>query len=127
MSLPQWQEIKALQYQALATATYVANMWLIKMSIAIFLLRIAIQRRYQYTIYVSMGVVTVWSLALFFWDVFQCNPVEADGSGFYRGGIYVHNKAPGSDDLVASYSISARNTAAREKGHSRFMALLYFK
>lgn len=77
MSLSQPSEIQALKYQALATATYVLNMWLIKLSIAIFLLRIAVQRRYRWTIYISMGVVTAWSLALFFWDVFQCTPVQA--------------------------------------------------
>lgn len=52
-------------------------MWLIKMSIGIFLLRLASQRRYRYTLYAAISVVTVWSLALFFWNVFQCNPVQA--------------------------------------------------
>lgn len=52
-------------------------MWLIKMSIGIFLLRIATQRRYRYTLYVAISIVTVWSLVLFFWNLFQCKPVEA--------------------------------------------------
>ncbi|KAK7745157.1 hypothetical protein SLS62_009870 [Diatrype stigma] len=77
MSLSQPSEINALKYQALATATYVLNMWLTKLSIAIFLLRIALQKRYRRTIYVSMTIITIWSLALFFWDVFQCTPVKA--------------------------------------------------
>jgi hypothetical protein len=38
---------KPKQYQALSTAIYIANMAFIKLSIAVFLLRIAVQRRYQ--------------------------------------------------------------------------------
>ncbi|KAI1075871.1 hypothetical protein F5B20DRAFT_368620 [Whalleya microplaca] len=76
-SLDQYDEIQGLKYQALATATYVSNMWLIKSSIGIFLLRLSNRKRYTYTLYASIAIVTVWSLALFFWNIFQCNPVEA--------------------------------------------------
>ncbi|KUI61201.1 hypothetical protein VP1G_08378 [Cytospora mali] len=67
----------AAQWQALATATYILNMMFIKLSIGCFLLRLAVQRRYTYTIYVSMAVVLSWSLGLWFWDIFQCKPVQA--------------------------------------------------
>ena len=60
----------------MAPATYIANMMFVKLSIGIFLLRIAMQKRYKYIIWASLVVITLWSLALFFWDVFQCNPVE---------------------------------------------------
>ncbi|KAI2466705.1 hypothetical protein F4781DRAFT_339993 [Annulohypoxylon bovei var. microspora] len=76
-SLDQFHEIQALMYQALATATYVLNMWLIKLSIGIFLLRLATQKRYRYTLYASIVVVSIWSIVLFFWNIFQCNPVAA--------------------------------------------------
>ncbi|KAI8966161.1 hypothetical protein F5Y11DRAFT_214906 [Daldinia sp. FL1419] len=76
-SLDQHDEIEALKYQALATATYVSNMWLIKLSIGIFLLRLASQNRYKYTLYASIVIVSIWSIVLFFWNIFQCNPVEA--------------------------------------------------
>ncbi|KAI0012750.1 hypothetical protein F4779DRAFT_625669 [Xylariaceae sp. FL0662B] len=76
-SLDQYDEIQGLKYQALATATYVSNMWLIKLSIGIFLLRLANHKRYTYTLYASIAIVTVWSLVLFFWNIFQCDPVEA--------------------------------------------------
>ncbi|KAL1858252.1 hypothetical protein Daus18300_009998 [Diaporthe australafricana] len=76
-SLPQNQEIDALKWQALATATYVLNMMFIKLSIGFFLLRLAVQKRYLYTIYGTMFVVLIWSLALWFWDIFQCSPVQA--------------------------------------------------
>ncbi|KAI0396141.1 hypothetical protein F5Y17DRAFT_465320 [Xylariaceae sp. FL0594] len=76
-SLSQSDEIEALKWQALATASYVSNMWLIKLSIGIFLLRLAGQKRYKYILGTSIVVVGVWSLALFFWNIFQCNPVAA--------------------------------------------------
>ncbi|KAL2280435.1 hypothetical protein FJTKL_12655 [Diaporthe vaccinii] len=76
-AVPQNQEIQALKWQALATATYVLNMMFIKLSIGFFLLRLAVQKRYLYTIYGTMFVVLIWSLALWFWDIFQCSPVQA--------------------------------------------------
>ncbi|KAG8159070.1 hypothetical protein KVR01_010731 [Diaporthe batatas] len=76
-AMPQDQEIQALKWQALATATYVLNMMFIKLSIGFFLLRLAVQKRYLYTIYGTMFVVLIWSLALWFWDIFQCSPVPA--------------------------------------------------
>ncbi|KAI1101962.1 hypothetical protein F4804DRAFT_314549 [Jackrogersella minutella] len=52
-------------------------MWLIKLSIGIFLLRLATQKRYRYTLYASIVIITIWSIVLFFWNIFQCNPVPA--------------------------------------------------
>ncbi|KAJ4388578.1 hypothetical protein N0V93_006036 [Gnomoniopsis smithogilvyi] len=75
--LPQKDEILAIKWQALATATYISNMMFIKLSIGVFLLRLATQRRYRYTIWGSMGVIASMSTALFLWDIFQCNPVAA--------------------------------------------------
>ena len=52
-------------------------MMFIKLSIASFLLRLAVQRRYMWILWISMAIITIWSLASFFWDLFQCNPVQA--------------------------------------------------
>ncbi|KAH9904845.1 hypothetical protein F4778DRAFT_48271 [Xylariomycetidae sp. FL2044] len=76
-SLDQFDEIQGLKWQALATATYITNMWLIKLSIGIFLLRLAVEKRYRYILWASIAVVGVWSLVLFFWNLFQCDPVDA--------------------------------------------------
>ncbi|KAI0157657.1 hypothetical protein GGR57DRAFT_51727 [Xylariaceae sp. FL1272] len=76
-ALSQYNEIKSLEFQALATASYVSNMWLIKLSIGLFLYRLAVQKRYKYTLGISIIVVGIWSLALFFWNIFQCHPVDA--------------------------------------------------
>jgi hypothetical protein len=64
-------------WQALATMTYVLDMMLIKLSIAIFLLRLSVQNVYKYILWGSIFVVTIWSLVTFFWNLFQCKPVEA--------------------------------------------------
>ncbi|KAB5563066.1 hypothetical protein GE09DRAFT_769398 [Coniochaeta sp. 2T2.1] len=76
-ALAQPAEIESLKWQALATATYILNMMFIKLSYAIFLLRLAVQKRYRWTLWASMFVVAVWSTVLFFWDIFQCKPVRA--------------------------------------------------
>ncbi len=52
-------------------------MMFIKLSIAVFLLRIAVKRPYVWILRISMGVVGIWSVAIFIYDVLQCIPVEA--------------------------------------------------
>ena len=52
-------------------------MMFIKLSIGIFLLRLAVQKVYKYILWGSLVVVTIWSVVIFFWDIFQCNPVAA--------------------------------------------------
>ncbi|KAI1423025.1 hypothetical protein F5Y12DRAFT_567093 [Xylaria sp. FL1777] len=76
-SLSQHDEIEAIKYQALATASYVSNMWLIKLSIGLFLFRLAAQPSYKWVLGISIVVVGIWSFALFFWNIFQCSPVAA--------------------------------------------------
>ncbi|KAK2000362.1 integral membrane family protein [Colletotrichum falcatum] len=76
-ALSQRQEISALMYQALATATYVLGMLFIKLSIGFFLLRLSTSRLYNWIIHVSLAIVTIWSVVIFFWNMFQCSPVEA--------------------------------------------------
>ncbi|KAI1814690.1 hypothetical protein GGS20DRAFT_398939 [Poronia punctata] len=106
-ALSQADEIEALKWQALATGSYVLDMWLIKLSIGMFLLRLAVQKRYKYVLHLSIFVVGVWSLALFFWNVFQCNPVSAQWD------YTVLERDPTShcvtaDEIVsAAYSLSA--------------------
>ncbi|KAJ9134651.1 Integral membrane family protein [Pleurostoma richardsiae] len=76
-ALQQNKEIEALKWQALATANYILNTLFVKLSIGVFLLRLSVQKRYTYTLWVTMAIVTVWSIVLFFWDIFQCSPVDA--------------------------------------------------
>lgn len=101
-SLATRAEIEALKYQTLATLTYVGNMMFIKLSIAIFLLRIATKKRYTWTLKISMAVVTIWSLAILLFDIFQCTPVAAQ----WDFTIMDFHCAPGTDFVNAAYSIS---------------------
>lgn len=89
-------------WQALATATYVLDMMFIKLSIAIFLLRLAVARRYRWTLWGSMTIIAIWSAVLFFWDLFQCTPVQAQWD--YR---IPNSRCVTSDQVVsAAYALS---------------------
>jgi hypothetical protein len=90
------------QWQALATASYVIGMMFIKLSICIFLLRLAVQKVYKYILWTSLVVITIWSVVLFFWDIFQCNPVEAQWDY-----TIANSRCVTSDQVIsAAYSLS---------------------
>ncbi|KAI0911169.1 hypothetical protein F4823DRAFT_319787 [Ustulina deusta] len=106
-SLSQHDEIEALKYQALATASYVFDMWLIKLSVGLFLFRLAAQDRYKWILGISIVVVGIWSFVIFFWNIFQCSPVQAQWD------YTILERDPKShcvsaDEIVsAAYSLSA--------------------
>src|SRR6266536_822537 len=78
-------------------------MMFIKLSIAIFLLRIAVKRRYTWTLKISMVVIALWSLAIFLYEIFQCTPVQAQWDFTIK-----NFKCVSGDSFVATaYSISA--------------------
>jgi hypothetical protein len=77
-------------------------MMLIKLSIGLFLLRFSVQRVYFYIITISLAIITIWSLVLFFWNLFQCNPVQKQWDYRILGGSCVT-----PDQVVqAAYAIS---------------------
>jgi hypothetical protein len=49
----------------------------IKLSIALFLLRFAVQKRYRVILWVSMALFSIWGITLVIWDIFQCTPIQA--------------------------------------------------
>ncbi|KAI8298612.1 hypothetical protein K4K59_002780 [Colletotrichum sp. SAR11_240] len=98
----QKEEISALMYQALATATYVLDMLFIKLSIGFFLLRLSTSKVYNWIIYVSLAIITVWSTVIFFWNIFQCSPVEAQWDYTLLNSQCVSPNAV----VAAAYSIS---------------------
>lgn len=77
-------------------------MLFIKLSIGFFLLRLSNSKLYNWIIYVSLAIITVWSVVIFFWNVFQCSPVEAQWD------YAIPNSKCVSPDAVvaAAYSIS---------------------
>ncbi|KAL2114554.1 hypothetical protein VUR80DRAFT_4537 [Thermomyces stellatus] len=101
-ALNQDDEIDSLMWQALATATYVIDMMFIKLSIGIFLLRLAIQKTYRYILWASLVIVAIWSVVLFFWNMFQCKPVEAQWDYTLEDSSCV----PIQEVVAAAYSLS---------------------
>ncbi|KAL7816919.1 hypothetical protein V8C44DRAFT_267612 [Trichoderma aethiopicum] len=102
------KKISALMWQALATVTYVINMMFIKLSIGIFLLRVSARKVYNYIICISLAIIAVWSLAIFFYDIFQCSPVQKQWDFRIKGG-----KCASPDDIIAAaYAISVMTIAS---------------
>ncbi|EHK50607.1 uncharacterized protein TrAtP1_011128 [Trichoderma atroviride] len=96
------EQATALMWQALAAASYILNMMFIKMSIGIFLLRVSARKVYNWIICISLGVVIVWSLVTFFYDIFQCSPIQKQWDFRIESG-----KCVSTSDLVsAAYAIS---------------------
>ncbi len=77
-------------------------MMFIKLSIAVFLLRIAVKRPYVWILRISMGVVAIWSVAIFIYDLFQCVPVQAQWDFTIKSAKCVS----GPSFVAAAYSIS---------------------
>ncbi|OTA06439.1 hypothetical-protein [Trichoderma parareesei] len=102
------KKISALMWQALATVTYVINMMFIKLSIGIFLLRVSARKVYNYIICISLVIIAIWSLAIFFYDIFQCSPVQKQWDFRIQGG----KCASPNDIIAAAYAISVMTIAS---------------
>lgn len=74
----------------------------VKLSIAVFLLRIAVQRRHQLILKISMAIVAVWTAGIFFFDIFQCKPVGFQWDYTSEGGTCVS----GDSIVSAGYAFS---------------------
>lgn len=77
-------------------------MMFVKLSIGVFLLRLSAKKVYSTIIKVSLVVVTLYTMGVFFWDVFQCMPVAKQWD--YR--ITEGRCASGQDIINAAYAIS---------------------
>lgn len=87
----------------MAIGTYIFLMMFVKLSIGIFLLRLAAQKVYTWILRVSITVVTIWSLAIFFWNIFQCSPVDKQWDYRIIGGHCV----PPGEIVSAAYAMTA--------------------
>jgi hypothetical protein len=63
----------------------------VKISIGLLMLRIVVARRYTYIIIGSMVLVALWSLAEWFFVIFQCRPVRFQWDATIEGGICTGN------------------------------------
>lgn len=95
-------KVAALMWQAIATITYILDMMFVKLSIGVFLLRLSVKKVYNYIIWVSLVVVALYTLGVFFWDIFQCTPVAKQWD--YR--IERGHCATPQDIINAAYAIS---------------------
>ncbi|XWW96736.1 hypothetical protein V2A60_004716 [Cordyceps javanica] len=94
--------VAALMWQAIATIAYILAMMFVKLSIGVFLLRLSAKKVYSIIIKISLVIVTLYTLGVFFWDVFQCMPVAKQWD--YR--IVEGRCASGQDIINAAYAIS---------------------
>jgi hypothetical protein len=77
-------------------------MMFIKLSIGVFLLRLCVKRVYVWIIWISLAIISIWSIVLFFWNLFQCKPVEMQWDFRIKDGTCVS-----ADQIVsAAYAIS---------------------
>jgi len=67
---------KALHFWFLCELFYALTTLFIRLSIAVFLIRICIKRVLKIIIYVSMTMITGFSIFYFFLVLFQCSPVD---------------------------------------------------
>lgn len=74
----------------------------IKLSIGIFLLRLAVHKSYRYILWGSLIIVAIWSIVLFFWNLFQCKPVAAQWDYTIDGSKCV----PIHEIVAAAYALS---------------------
>lgn len=77
-------------------------MMFVKLSIGIFLLRLSARPIYNLILKISLVVVALYTMGIFFWDVFQCTPVAKQWD--FR--IQTGHCASGQDIINAAYAIS---------------------
>ncbi|KAG6264519.1 hypothetical protein E4U48_006236 [Claviceps purpurea] len=94
--------VAAIMWQALGVAIYILNMMFIKLSIGIFLLRIATQKAYIWAIRIVLVIITLWSIGLFIWNLFQCTPIEKQWDFRITDG----QCAGAGEVLTAAYALS---------------------
>ncbi len=78
-------------------------MGFVKLSIGFFLLRIAVLRRYIYTLRIAMVIMALWTTGIFLFEIFQCHPVAAQ----WDTTIPDAKCASAEDFVKAAYAFSA--------------------
>lgn len=75
---PSWCYVvaKMLQYIFLCELLYVLTTAVAKLSIAVFYMRLASKKYQIRIIYITLGIVMLFSTMYFFFLLFQCSPIE---------------------------------------------------
>lgn len=122
----------AIVWLQVALGLYVATMIVLKISIAIFYLRIMVHRWQRNTIYGSLAVVTLFSVAYFFFAIFQCGATTDPLVFMVRklddrcmthaqilGASYAHGAITSTTDIVFAFlpvaMLRHSNMRSREK------------
>ncbi|KAH8601073.1 hypothetical protein B0O99DRAFT_491897, partial [Bisporella sp. PMI_857] len=66
----------ALYFWWLATLLYTTTLYFVRLCIAVFLYQLAARRAHRVIIWVTMAIVTAYSLFYFFLTIFQCTPPQ---------------------------------------------------
>lgn len=74
----------------------------IKASIAVFLLRIAVRKRFKWILKISMLIIILWTTGIFIFNIFQCKPVEFQWDFTIKGGKCVDPDAI----VIGAYALS---------------------
>jgi len=96
------EEIQGTKWADIATIIYIITIGVAKLSVAVFLLRIAVKRTYAWILRISMVILVLWSLAIFFFAIFTCWPVAYQWDTTIQGGTCASDSAT----VGAAYSFS---------------------
>ncbi|GAO15778.1 hypothetical protein UVI_02021560 [Ustilaginoidea virens] len=69
----------------------------VKLSIGLFLLRLATQKSYIWTLRIALVIVTLWTTVIFIWNMFQCTPVQKQWDFRIRDGY-----CAGPDEVISA-------------------------
>ncbi|QUC18860.1 uncharacterized protein UV8b_03101 [Ustilaginoidea virens] len=94
--------VAALMWQSITIAFYLLCMMFVKLSIGLFLLRLATQKSYIWTLRIALVIVTLWTTVIFIWNMFQCTPVQKQWDFRIRDGY-----CAGPDEVIsAAYALT---------------------
>lgn len=97
---------KALYYWWLCELFYTVTTVFIRLSIAVFLLRICIKPIHKTIIYGTLATVLVFSTFYFFLVIFQCNPINFFWNQYKGGKGSCINPADVPDASIAHSAVS---------------------
>ena len=76
-----------------ATVLYVPSMMFAKLAILLCYFRISAKRNFRIALYIAMGIVLAYSIALIFALIFGCNPIQKSWDLRITGGTCINRPA----------------------------------
>ncbi|PQE28739.1 integral membrane family protein [Rutstroemia sp. NJR-2017a WRK4] len=98
--------INAAKYQILTTLAYIATTAILKISVGLLLLRLVdIKPFYKYLIWISVGVVSIWTLITFIIGLIQCRPLAAAWNPYIPGTCLPSDVVPNFGYAISAETI----------------------